>query len=60
MVDLSVSLVASQGMGYLLLSQLPLRSAGPDLIPFSLSFFLVFSPFVLPSYAEGFLPFLEL
>ena len=46
------------------ISQLPLRSAGPVLIPFffffkvslSLTFFLAF---VLPSYLESFLPFLE-
>ena len=35
--------------------KVPLRSASPILIPFS----LFVSPFVLPSYVEGFLPFLE-
>ena len=39
------------------LFQLPLWRAGPIPIHFFSSFF--FSPFVLPSYVEGFMPFLE-
>ena len=54
--------VASHGIASFPLSQLPLRSAGPVLIPFfSLSFCLSFPffPFILPSYIQGFLPLLE-
>ena len=43
-------------MGPFPLSQLPLRSASPVLIPFSVYFFT----FALPSYVEGFLLFLEI
>ena len=45
-------------MGSLPLSQLPLRSSSPILIPFSLSLSLFF-PFVLPSFVEAFFPFLR-
>ena len=42
------------------LSHFPLRSAGPVLIPFFFSSLSLFFPFVLPSYVEGFLHFLEI
>ena len=46
-------------MGSFPLSQLPLRSAGAILIPFFSPLLLTFFPFILHSYIEGFLPFLE-
>ena len=57
--DLPICQVASQGEDSFSLSQLPLRSTVQVLIPFFSSSFSFFPPFVLPSYAESFLPFLE-
>ena len=51
--------LASQGVGSFPLSQLSLRISGPILIPFLFSSLSVFSPFVVPSYVEGFFPFLK-
>ena len=47
------------GCTFFTLSQLPLRTAGVVLIQFFSSLCLSFFLFVLPSYLEGFLPFLE-
>lgn len=56
--DLPISQTASQGEDSFPFSGLLLRSAGPILVPFYLLSLFVFS-FVLPSYAEVFLPVLE-
>ena len=53
LISLSVRWLPRVGGAYLL-SQFPLRSTGPILIPF-----LSFVPFVPPSYMEGLLLFLK-
>ena len=55
--DFSISQGASQCADYILLSQLPPRSAGLILIPFS--FFSLFFSFCFAQLHGGFLPFLN-